>query len=104
MASKNYVVMVGSSPYYSTLGVYASGHRQWNPVGDGFEIDAEVNGIATLEEAIRECDAAGRRLAADNRPYVVALPVQINPNEPPVPGRLPGAFFDPELSRVYTAV
>ena len=94
-----YVVMRGERPYYSTLGIYdafrADNHRQWNPIHDGFRFEMELSAIPSIEEAIRECDAAHERQEAWSAlpAYVVALPIRVNPDT----GR-----FDPELTRVYT--
>ena len=104
-ASARYVVMIGQSPYYSTLAFYEfpwvrpEHRRAWNVVGDGFSIDLGLCGIATLEEAIRECDIAAQKCTPDRMPYVVELPIRINPT----PSALfQTGFMDPNLTRVYT--
>jgi hypothetical protein len=83
-AAARFAVMRGKSPYYSMLGLgYPdAAWRQWNPVCDGWNISPDLCGIATLDEAIRECDAAAVKLREEygdtNRPYVVALPIRFD--------------------------
>jgi hypothetical protein len=83
-----YVVLAGPAGYLMSWGIYDDawpeerwepdhtgrrhGPRQWNPAAtDTLDIDLGIHGIATLEEAIRECDLA-RDLGAVG-PFVVKV-------------------------------
>jgi hypothetical protein len=70
-----------------------SGRWQWNPVGDGFRIDTEVNGFADKGEALRALAETGRPEA-----FVASLPVQVRRRPPS--GGISRDHYDPTLTRV----
>ena len=107
-----FVVMTGESPYEMYLCTYPAeiclggkeGAPLLSPIGDGFSIDLELAGFATVEDAriARDEYTQERQKAGEicSEMRIIGLPIKINKNSPQKLGRLPGEYFDPSLTLV----